>query len=422
VVVAAVDDVVVRAGFPHQPEDMSARGRIICRVKVRYTYRARSSRVTERVLGEEWDRCRWVWNKCVEADRDAWADGQRRLAYKDLNRLLTGWRAGQEWLRQGSSVAQQQTIRDFCAARGKALKDRKARLGRQGRGMPRFKSKRIARPSMNYTRRGFGVRDGTLVLAGGIALRPVWSRDLPSDPSSVRVFQDALGRWHVSFVVEHDVEALPETGRDVGIDFGIKAVATCSDRKHDLPHSHHGDRAAQALARYQRQMCRRRPKRGQRTSNGYRKAKRHAAKVHAKVANQRQDEARKWAVNVVRSFDRIAAEDLSTRFMFANRSLARRAADARIAAAKRALADAAAKHGRTLVWVSASHTTMDCSACGARAKHRLPLSQRTYLCEACGHTQDRDENAANVMLARAGFNPAGVDRVRREEPRVRLAA
>jgi transposase len=41
---------------------------------------------------------------------------------------------------------------------------------------------------------------------------------------------------------------------------------------------------------------------------------------------------------------------------------------------------------------------------------------------ACGHTQDRDENAANVMLVRAGFNPAGVDRVRREEPRVPLAA
>ncbi|MGC9221723.1 MAG: zinc ribbon domain-containing protein, partial [Solirubrobacteraceae bacterium] len=79
-------------------------------------------------------------------------------------------------------------------------------------------------------------------------------------------------------------------------------------------------------------------------------------------------------------------------------------------------------HGRELAWVNPAHTTMDCSNCGSRAKTRLPLSQRTYRCEVCGHVEDRDRNAASVMLARAGFDPAAADRIRREEPHVRIAA
>ena len=55
------------------------------------------------------------------------------------------------------------------------------------------------------------------------------------------------------------------------------------------------------------------------------------------------------------------------------------------------------------------HTTTDCGNCGARAKHRLPLSQRTYRCEHCGHVAPRDKNSAHVIHNRAGFNPAGAD-------------
>jgi putative transposase len=62
--------------------------------------------------------------------------------------------------------------------------------------------------------------------------------------------------------------------------------------------------------------------------------------------------------------------------------------------------------------VVGQHTTTDCGNCGARAKHRLPLSQRTYRCEHCGHVAGRDKNSAHVILNRAGFNPAGVDGIR----------
>lgn len=68
-------------------------------------------------------------------------------------------------------------------------------------GMPKWKSKREALPTLNYTRRGFRLQDGRLHLAGGIVVAVVWSRELPAEPSSVRVYQDSLGHWYGSFVV-----------------------------------------------------------------------------------------------------------------------------------------------------------------------------------------------------------------------------
>jgi putative transposase len=162
-------------------------------------------------------------------------------------------------------------------------------------------------------------------------------------------------------------------------------------------------------------MARRRPKPGQKASVGYRKARAHAGQNHHQVATRRRDDARKWAKKVVRNFDQIAVEDFRPKFL-ARSTMARKASDAAIAMAKAELVHMAAKHGRDLRLVDPAYTTMDCGDCGARAKHRLPLSERTYTCEPCGSTKPRDRNSAAVMVARAGFNPAGADRMRLDRP------
>lgn len=377
----------------------------------RYTYRLRVSSTAEKALLAEWGRCRWVWNQCVATSRAAHKAGEE-CGPARLDKMLTGWRAEHEWLREGASVPQQQIIRGFARSRAKALKDIKARLPmRQRAGMPKFKKKDRSTPTLNYTRRGFRLKAGRLHLANGIVLTVVWSRDLPAEPSSVRVYRDSLGHWYASFVVPAQVEPLPATGRAIGIDWGVNEIATTTSDNHDLPHPNHGKKAAEKLARYQRMMARRKPKRGQAASKGYWKARRQFAKVHKKVARQRQDTARKWAKKVVRDHDVIAVEDFRPCFL-AKSTMARKAADAAIAAAKAELLAMARKHGRTLHLVNPAHTTMDCAQCGARAKHALPLSERTYTCTACGAVSPRDKNSARVMLIRAGLNPAGADRVR----------
>ncbi|MDX3577675.1 transposase [Streptomyces sp. FL07-04A] len=381
---------------------------------VRYTYRLRVSSTARTDLMAEWARCRWVWNECVAMSRKVHT-ANRDAAEKttcgpaQLDKMLTEARTATGWLREGASVPQQQTIRDFGKSRAKALKDIKAGLPmRQRAGMPRIKRKRDALPSLNYTRRGFRLKDGRLHLAGGIALTVVWSRDLPADPTSVRVYRDILGHWYASFVVETAAEPLPSTGAVIGVDWGVKETATTTSDAHDLPHAHHGRTAAAKLARYQKQMARRKPARGKAASKGYRTASRAAAKVHKKVARQRQDTARKWAKTVVRDFDQLAVEDFKPKFL-AKSTMARKAADAAIGATKTALTEMARKHGRIVHLVHPAHTTMDCSECGARTKHALPLSERTYACTACGAVSPRDKNSARVMIVRAGLNPAGAD-------------
>jgi putative transposase len=378
---------------------------------VRFSYRVRVSATAGRALLAEWGRCRWVWNQCVAESRQAWKD-KRECGPAGLDKMLTGWRAEHEWLREGSSVAQKQTIRDFGRSRAKALKDRKEKIPvRQRAGLPQFRKRDRSTATMNYNRQGFTFRDGHLTLAGGIALRVVWSRPLPSAPSSVRVYQDALGHWYASFVVTAEAEPYPETGKVIGIDWGVKDIAVTTSGVHDLPHPEHGRKSAAKLGRHQRMMARRKPERGKPASAGYKRAKRKAAKAHAKVAAQRQDTARKWAKSIVRDHDAIAVEDFKPRFL-AKSTMARKAADAAIGATKKALLEMAAKHGRTVHLVNPAYTTTDCSACGARAKSRLILSERTFTCTSCGVVLPRDKNSARVMLNRAGLNPAGADRVR----------
>ncbi|RXS85443.1 transposase [Streptomyces sp. TM32] len=387
----------------------------------RYTFRCRLSRTARGALHAESDRCRWLWNECVARSKKAHRDGEK-CGPARLDKMLTEARARMPWLAEGASVPQQQLIRDVAKSRAKALKDIKARLPvRQRAGMPRWKKKRQARPSLNYTRRGFRLKDGRLHLAGGIVLRPVWSRELPAEPSSVRVYQDSTGAWQASFVVLVQAEPLPETGRVIGIDWGVKETATTTSDAHDLAHAEHGRKARAKLSRYDRMMARRRPAKGQVASKGYREAKKLRAKAHRKVARQREDTGRKWAKKVVRDHDQIAVEDFRPRFL-AKTTMARKAADAAIGATKRALVEMGRKHGRGVHLVHPAHTTMECADCGARTKHALPLSERTYTCTACRTVRPRDKNSARVMLVRAGLNPVDVEGVSPPGPPAREAA
>jgi putative transposase len=381
-------------------------------VQVRYSYRLRPSALAESRLVAEYGLCRWVWNKCIEISKETHKRNQgkapadrKTCGPAQLDKMLTGWRAEHEWLRAGGSVVQQQAVRDFGRSRAKALQDIKNKVPRRRQaGLPGFKKKGVARPSLSYTKNGFRVHDRKLKLAGGIVVPVVWSRPLPSQPSSVRVYRDAIGHWYASFVVETEIEPLPATGRAVGIDWGVTDIATTTSDEHDLPHPEFNRQAAALLARWQRQQARR-----QQGSAGRRRSGRRAARTYAKVARQRQDYARKWTKKLVRDFDVIAAEDYRPRFVMKT-TMARKAADAAASAAKQELISMAAKHGRDLRLVPPAHTTTDCSSCGARAK-RLPLSERTYTCTACGVILPRDKNSARMMLVRAGLDPTSADGV-----------
>jgi hypothetical protein len=124
----------------------------------RYTFRLRVSSTATGALEAEWARCRWLWNECCARSKKAHAENEK-CGPARLDKMLTEARACMGWLREGSSVPQQQVIRDFAKSRAKALKDIKAAVPmRQRAGMPQYKKKHQDELSLNYTQRGFSAQ------------------------------------------------------------------------------------------------------------------------------------------------------------------------------------------------------------------------------------------------------------------------
>jgi putative transposase len=226
----------------------------------------------------------------------------------------------------------------------------------------------------------------------------------------VRVYQDNLGHWYASFVVSRPTRAAAEVSGAIGIDWGVSTVATTTDPAYDLPYEGYRRRCAADLAKAQRRMGRRRRPRGQAPSNGYRRAKREAAKIQKKAARQNTHAARVWARRVVDHHQLIAVEDFRPRFL-AKSTMARKAADSAIGTAKRELLERGVQAGRTMVLVPPACTTMTCSGCGEK-QARLGLAERTFHCPGCGYTAGRDRNAARVILATAERGRVGADDIR----------
>lgn len=369
---------------------------------VRYNYRLRPGAQAERALLAEWHRCRFLWNEAVRQQKIG-----NKPTFARLCKMLTEARKRTAWLRDGSQVAQQQVLRTY----GQAL-DHSFKVS--GRGRPTYKSRKKSLPSLEYTTRGFSIRDRRLALPKGVIIPVVWSRELPSEPSSVRIYQDSLGHWYASFVVRRPVTEAIEADGVIGVDWGVSVTATTTDPSFDFPHPGHRKRCAAELAKAQRKMARRHRKGGVQ-SNGYKRARSQAAKLHKKASRQTRHDSRVWAKRIVDNHSTIAIEDFKPTFL-SKSTMARKAADAAIGAAKRELIERGMRAGRKVVLVQSAYTTMTCSSCFARATQRLGLAERIFLCPACGYTDGRDRNAAKTILAVAERGHISVDDVRRLQP------
>jgi putative transposase len=226
---------------------------------------------------------------------------------------------------------------------------------------------------------------------GRIAVR--WHRPLQGQIKTLRISKKA-GKWYAAFSCLTEVESLPPTGQEVGIDVGLSSLITTSDgAKVEHPARY---RAAQRKLR----VCQRRVARRKKGSTNRRKAVVLLQRQHEKVANQRKDALNKLAHSLVQQYDRIAIEDLRITNMVRNRHLAKSILDAGWGYLAAHLTYKAASAGRVVVAVDPRHTSKTCSQCG-HVFESLTLSERWVRC-ACGLALDRDHNAAINILNRAG--------------------
>ena len=365
-------------------------------MQLRYNVRLSPAQGQRIALARAFGCARTVFNDGLRLRREAREQGLPYVSDAELSkRVITQAKQTSEraWLGEVSAVVLQQALADLNTAYRNFFASITGRRKGPKVAAPRFRSRKDNRQAVRFTKNArFSVTAGGKLRLPKIGDVPVrWSRELPSQPSSVTVIKDAAGRYFASFVVEAGGEPLPETAAEVGIDLGLTHFAVLSDgRKIDNPRFPR--RAERRLKKAQRALSRK-----AKGSNNRNKAVVKVARAHARVADARRDFIHKLSTQIIRENQTVVVEDLCVKGL-ARTKLAKSVHDAGWARFTAMLAYKAARHGRLLVridrWFPSSKL---CSACGAVAES-MPLNVRSWACP-CGAVHDRDVNAARNILA-----------------------
>ena len=357
------------------------------KVKRAYRFRFYPDQQQERLLAQTFGCVRFVYNSILRYRTDAYYQAQTKVNYIGANAKLTEIKQLPElaFLNDVSSVPLQQCLRNQQTAFKNFFEGRAK--------YPTFKSKRH-RQSAEFTYRAFTFKNGELKLAKcDMPLNVRWSRELPSEPTTVTVSKDHAGRYFVSCLCEFEPTLLPITDKKIGIDVGIKDLFVTSDGFKSGNPRHTANYAAK-LAKYQRRLAKK--KLG---SKNRLKAKRKVARIHAKIADCRSDNLHKLSRRLVNENQVICAENLAVKNMIKNPKLAKHIADASWGEFTRQLEYKSGWVGRTYVEIGRFFpSSKRCSCCGF-VKNKLPLDVRSWECPECGTTHDRDVNAARNILA-----------------------
>jgi len=364
------------------------------RLRKSYKYKLKPTPAQARQFEEVLWRCRTLYNTALE---------ERITAFRRCGVTLT---CSQQ---QAELPDLKAAFPEYAEINAQVLQDVLTRLDKtyqaffrrvkagQTPGFPRYQG-RNRYHSFTYKQHGGGARlemeqdNGFLVLSkiGRVAVR--WSRALEDTPKTVTISREADGWYAIISCADVPVQPLPATGRETGVDVGLKVfLITADGTVVENPRLHR--RGEKKLKKAQRVVSRR--KKG---SQGRRKAVGHLQRAHQHVLRQRLDFHHKTALKLLRDYDTIYLEDLQVANMVRNHHLAKSISDAGWAQFRTILEAKAAYAGRRVVAVPPAYTSQDCSGCGKHVPKSL--SVRTHVCASCGLVLDRDENAArNIQWA-----------------------
>ncbi len=208
-------------------------------------------------------------------------------------------------------------------------------------------------------------------------------------PKNVTLSKKA-GKWFISFKYELESTNHPKQREKVGVDIGIKSLATCSDGT-VYPNPKAFKRYKKKLRRIQRKLSRQKI-----GSNNREKTKRKVGKLHKRIADIRRDSLHKLTINLAKNHGEVIIENLNVSGMLKNHRLANAIADCGFYEFKRQLHYKTQWYGSKLTIVDRFYPSSQlCCECNHRQK--MPLKLRIFKCENCGVEIDRDLNASNNL-------------------------
>jgi putative transposase len=346
--------------------------------------------------------CRFVFNRALAMQKQRYQQGEKKLGYAGLCKLLTAWKAiaETEWLAETPSQTLQQTLKDLERAYANFFAKRT--------DFPRFKKKGRS-DSFRYPQ-GFKLdqANSRLFLPKLGWLRYRHSRDVLGTVKNITVSQ-SCGKWFVSIQTERKVAQPAPSGGMIGIDMGIARFATLSDGSYFAPLNSF-KRQQQALVKAQRSMSRK-----TKYSNNWKKAKADVQRIHFRIGNARRDYLHKTSNTISQNHAIVCIEDLQVRNMSKSaagtveapgKNVRRKSGlnqsilDQGWFEFRRQLDYKLAWNGGHLIAVPPRNTSRSCPACGhVSADNRQTQAQ--FECVECGYENNADVVGA-INILRAG--------------------
>jgi putative transposase len=349
---------------------------------------------------------RYAYNWGLTRKQEAYKATGTHLSAMDLHRELNALKKTElPWMYEVSKCAPQEALRNLDIAFAHFF--RRCALKRVGK----LKSK-VGYPQPKTKKQGLG----SFQLTGSIAVFPD-ATQLPRlgrlgfkehgylPVAGVKILSvtvsEQAGHWYVSVQVEQEQTVPANTGPVVGVDLGVKSLATLSDGT-VVPNPKPLKRRLKKLKRLHRAVSRK-----QKGSSNRKKAAGRLATAYRKVAHQRANTLHQVTTMLAKTKAVIVIEDLHVAGMLTNHHLAQAIGDVGFAEFRRQLLYKADWYGSRVVlasrWEPSSKT---CSGCGWYNAD-LQLADRVFLCQNadCGQILDRDLNAASNLRKLAGSSP-----------------
>jgi putative transposase len=368
-------------------------------------------------------RCRELYNAALCERKDAYRMAGKSISYYEQKRDLPEIKE----IRPEYHDIHSQVLQDVLLRLKRAFDRFFARVKNGEKpGYPRFQG-RNRYTSFTYPQSGFSLEEKQITLSKVGALKVKIHRKVEGTIKTCTIKHEA-GQWYVILSCEiTEVEPLPISYEDVGIDLGVTHFAALSNGAF-IESPRHYRKAEQKLKQMQEALARK--KRG---SHRYKKAVKAVAKAHRHVRNQRRDFAHKATRKLVNRYQVIVLEDLQTKYLVrrpkpkqdeetgkflpngasAKAGLNKSINDAGWSTFTEMLSVKAAWAGRIVLFVNPSKTSQMCPNCGGIA--RKTLDERWHSCE-CGCELDRDTASAKVILE-LGYKQLGAGSVPQTNPR-----
>ena len=348
--------------------------------------------------------CRFIYNFYLAHNKMLYENGEKFLSGKSfsvwLNNEYLPEHPEKSWIREVSSKSVKHAIECGCTAFTRFFKNQSSfpKFKKKGKSDPkmyfvkndartviRCERHRIKIPTLGWVRikeKGYlpVTKDGWVIKSGTVSLK--------------------AGRYYVSVLVEvRDAKLTGNSNEGIGIDMGIKDLATVSDGRvfGNVNKSKRIKKLEKQLKREQRKLSRKYEnfrKGGAAQGENIQKQKLKVQKIFHRIDCIRTDYINKTIAEIVKTKPSyITIEDLNVSGMMKNRHLSKAVASQKFYEFRAKLKAKCDENGIELRVVDRWYpSSKRCHCCG-RIREDLRLSDRVYRCE-CGYVKDRDFNAS----------------------------